>query len=84
MSMYSDEDTGSLELENEKRPLSEIMEDFSNANYGKECRELHKELKRYYNKRLPLFMRYPNFPLYVSVVVLVFEIMALIASIVLF
>lgn len=44
---------------------------------GKEARMLHKELKKH-KSGLPLFMRYPEFPLYFSAVVaLVVSVLAL-------
>lgn len=61
----------------EKRPLPEIMEDFSKAAYGKECRKIHRELRKFYGRGLPLFMRYPNFPLHISVFAVVFGIIAI-------
>lgn len=45
-----------------KRPYAEIMHDVAKAPYGKERRELHRELKKYYHSGLPLFMRYPKVP----------------------
>lgn len=56
----------SMEPQKDRRKYSEIMEDVKKAPYGKERRKLHKELKRDYNDGLPLFMRYPNLPIYVS------------------
>lgn len=51
-----------------ERTVSEIMADVQKADYGKECRKLHKELKRVTGGGLPLFMRYPNLPSIVSIV----------------
>lgn len=45
------------------RTYKEIMDDLQNAEYGKECRKLHKELKQVHKgEGLPLFMRYPHLP----------------------
>lgn len=76
--------TAELKQSQKKRPLLEIMEDFSKATYGKECRKIHRELRKYYNSGLPLFARYPNLPLYISVATLTFGIMVSIAMFALF
>ena len=49
------------------RPYLEIMEDVKKAPYGKPCRRLHKELKEY-KDGLPMFMRYPNAPIIMSII----------------
>ena len=54
-----------------KRTYSEIMDDVQKASYGKERRILHKELKESYVEGLPLFMRYPDLPMIVSIISLV-------------
>lgn len=54
-----------------KRTYSEIMKDVQKASYGKERRILHKELKESYGEGLPLFMRYPDLPMIVSIISLV-------------
>ena len=51
-----------------KRTYSEIMDDVQKASYGKERRILHKELKESYGEGLPLFMRYPDLPMIVSII----------------
>lgn len=62
-------------MENEKqnkpkRSYFELCEALQKAAYGKECRALHKEFKKY-GSGLPLFMRYPSFPLIISIISLV-------------
>lgn len=44
----------------------ELMELSMNVTYGVEARMLHKALKKY-KSGLPMFMRYPNAPLVVSI-----------------
>lgn len=54
-----------------QRTYKEILNDLQTAKRGKECRKLHKELKRLDRKNgLPLSMRYPNFPLVISIIAL--------------
>lgn len=44
-----------------------------------EARAFHKEMRKYKNgPRLPLFMRYPDFPLQISIVALVIAIFELV------
>lgn len=45
------------------RTYAEIFNDVDNAKYGKDCRRLHKELKRAGYSGLPMFMRYPTIPI---------------------
>ena len=43
-----------------------------------EARRFHKEMRKYKNgPRLPLFMRYPDFPMQISIVALVIAILEL-------
>lgn len=65
-----------------RRPYKDIMNDLQTAEYGGECRKLHKELRKYYKQGLPLFMRYPNFPLIISVVAVALLAVSFILSIV--
>lgn len=44
----------------------ELTELSMNVSYGKEARMLHKALKKH-KSGLPMFMRYPNVPLIVSI-----------------
>ena len=48
-------------MQGKQRSYKEIMNDVQKANYGKEMRGLHKELKER-GDGLPLFMRYPHLP----------------------
>lgn len=54
-----------------KRPYREIMEDVQKAQTPKEYRTINKELWRSYKEWLPLWYRYPNAPLYISVAALI-------------
>lgn len=55
---------------NSSRSYQEIMNDLQTAKYGKECRQLHKELKQINRKNgLPLFTRYPNLPEIITTIV---------------
>lgn len=54
-----------------KRTYVEIFEDIERAKYGKECRILHKELKKAGYGSLPMYMRYPNLPDIISCIALV-------------
>lgn len=56
------------EKENNTRTYAELMEEFKTAVPGEQCRRLHKELKKNDGCGLPLFMRYPNFPIIISIV----------------
>lgn len=49
--------------------LEELWDAAQSAKAGKECRQIHRELKRS-NKHdgLPMYRRYPNLPLVISVV----------------
>lgn len=47
------------------------------VSYGKEARKLHRALKQY-GDGLPLYGRYPNFPIYFSILVLVFSLVVLV------
>lgn len=51
-------------MQSKQRSYKEIMDDVQKANYGKEMRALHKELKQHEDHYggLPMFMRYPNLP----------------------
>lgn len=45
----------------------ELMDECQRLNLsGKEARKIHRELKKYHNG-LPMFMRYPNLPLWISI-----------------
>jgi hypothetical protein len=57
-----------------KRPYKEIMKDVEMISSAKEVRKLHKELKRDNKSGLPLFMRYPDMPIYISVLALIIAI----------
>lgn len=52
---YSDWEYVELAIESNRKDLS-----------AKEARMLHRELKKY-NSGLPMFMRYPNLPLWISI-----------------
>ena len=65
-----------------RRSYKDIMSDLQTAEYGEECRRLHKELRKYYKQGLPLFMRYPIFPLIISVVAMALLSISFILSIV--
>lgn len=56
--------------ENVKRTLEEICEDLKTAKPGKEIRKLQKELKQY-GIGLPMYDRYPDLPLHISIAALV-------------
>lgn len=60
------------------KSYEELMEELKYALPGEDCRRLHKELKRHFNGKggLPLFMRYPNFPIIISVIAGVFAVIA--------
>ena len=47
---------------------------------GKPSRELHKQLKKHFGKKsgLPLYKRYPNMPLALSIIVMLLSLVALI------
>lgn len=54
-----------------QRTYEEILNDLQTSKYGKECRKLHKELKKLNRKNgLPLSMRYPYLPLVISIIAL--------------
>lgn len=63
---------------NNTRTYAELMEEFKTAVPGEQCRRLHKELKKVDGCGLPLFMRYPNFPIIISIVAGVFAVIAVI------
>ncbi len=48
-------------------------------SYGKEARKLHRALRKY-GDGLPLYGRYPNFPLYFSIFSLVFSLIVLVLT----
>ena len=54
-----------------KRSYTEIFEDVEKARYGKECRCLHKELRDAGYGGLPMFMRYPQFPIIIETFALI-------------
>lgn len=54
-----------------KRTYKEVMEDFQKAQTPKEYRTIHKEMKRDYKESVPIWYRYPNAPIYVSVFALI-------------
>ena len=47
----------------------ELLEETGRVQYGKQARLLHRELKKHHSG-LPMFMRFPNLPLWLSIVVL--------------
>lgn len=44
----------------------ELLEETDRVQYGKQARMLHRELKKHHSG-LPMFMRYPNLPLWFSI-----------------
>ena len=44
----------------------ELLEETDRVQYGKQARLLHRELRKH-NDGLPMFMRYPNLPLWFSI-----------------
>lgn len=67
-------------MEEKRRPYAEIMKELENTPYGKSCRKIHKELKKYYGGGLPMYMRYPFLPEWISGAALVMSIVALIVQ----
>ena len=57
-----------------KRSYKEVMEDFQNAQTPKEYRAVHKEMRHNHYGWVPIWYRYPNAPIYVSVAVLLIAI----------
>ena len=55
----------------------EMLRVIPTVPYGKEARDLHRALRKY-GDGLPLYGRYPNFPLYFSVFSLVVSLIALV------
>lgn len=47
----------------------ELLEETDRVQYGKQARMLHRELKKNHSG-LPMFKRYPNFPLWISIAAL--------------
>lgn len=47
------------------RTYEEICKDLKTAKPGKECRKLHKELHDY-GDGAPVYLRYPNVPVVIS------------------
>ncbi len=70
-------------MQSKQRSYKEIMDDVQKANYGKEMRALHKELKQHEDRYggLPMFMRYPNLPYIVSATSLIIAIAVVIIKI---
>lgn len=70
-------------MQSKQRSYKEIMDDVQKANYGKEMRVLHKELKQHEDRYggLPMFMRYPNLPYIVSATSLIIAIAVVIIKI---
>ena len=70
-------------MQSKQRSYKEIMDDVQKANYGKEMRVLHKELKQQEDRYggLPMFMRYPNLPYIVSATSLIIAIAVVIIKI---
>lgn len=62
----------------EDMSYKEMSDMIPKVSYGKEARELHRALKKKYGDGLPLYGRYPDFPIYFSVVALVFSISVLV------
>ena len=50
-----------------KKGYKEIMEGMRTAKRGKEMRKIHRELKAY-GSGIPMYDRYPNLPLIVSII----------------
>lgn len=67
-------------MEEKRRPYAEIMKELESTPYGKSCRKIHKELKKYYGGGLPMYMRYPFLPEWISGAALVMSIVALIVQ----
>ena len=61
-----------------QKTYEELMAELKYALPGEDCRRLHKELKKHFNGKggLPLFMRYPSFPIIISVIAGVFTVIA--------
>ena len=54
------------------------IQKFEEAKIPEDARKLHKEMRKYKNgPRLPLFMRYPDFPMQIIIVALVIAILEL-------
>ena len=70
-------------MQSKQRSYKEIMDDVQKANYGKEMRALHKELKQHEDRYggSPMFMRYPNLPYIVSAISLIIAIAVVIIKI---
>ena len=70
-------------MQSKQRSYKEVMDDVQKANYGKEMRALHKELKQHEDRYggLPMFMRYPNLPYIVSATSLIIAIAVVIIKI---
>lgn len=47
----------------------ELLEETDRVQYGEQARLLHRELRKH-NDGLPMFMRYPNLPLWFSIIAL--------------
>lgn len=63
------------------RSYAEIFNDVESASYGKACRRLHKELKSAGYGGLPMFMRYPTFPIIFETIILIIVVVIGITSI---
>lgn len=55
------------------RQKNEIYKDLQSCRCGREARKLHKELKRY-GDGLPFIDRHPNFPLAISLLLVLLRI----------
>lgn len=63
-----------------KLSYEEMLRAIPTVSYGKEARKLHRALRKY-GDGLPLYGRYPNFPLYFSIFSLVFSLIVLLVLI---
>lgn len=52
----------------------QLLEESNKRLSGKDARRLHRELKKH-NSGLPMFMRYPNLPLWISIIAMLLVIL---------
>ncbi|MFR0961377.1 MAG: hypothetical protein ACLSGB_05115 [Dorea sp.] len=61
-----------------RQEYRESLERIGKLETPEEARAFHREMRKYKNgPRLPLFMRYPDFPMQISIVALVIAILEL-------
>ena len=65
-----------------RQEYMESLERMGEITTPEEARAFHKEMRKYKDgPRLPLFMRYPDFPMQISIVALVVAILELIYAV---